>query len=144
LLQDPNDKNHHNGSNSDLGPVIGYLIQFHHVKISETNECGKDANNISFSSPLSTLTSHEVLGDDHRSILVSLIFEPWHIVEGGIYDSSSANDPYDDRNGEPHHLIQEDWIKLFDHIEQDSQNCEEQDVLGDDAEKGKLDLDIGV
>lgn len=144
MLHDPKSKNNHDSCNSDLALVIGYSVQFHHVKISETNERGKDADNISLSSPLSTLTSHEVLGDDHRSILVSLISEPWHIVEGRIYNTSRANDPYDDGNGEPHHLVQEEWIELFDHIEQDGQNGEEQDVLGDDAEKGELDLDVGV
>lgn len=134
LLHDPKGENEDNYGDSDLALVISYFVQFHHVEISKTNECGEDANDISFSSPLSTLTSHEILSDDHRSILVSFISEPWHIVESRIHDTSRANDPNENSDGKPHHLIHKEWIKLLDDVEQSSQNCEKQEVLGDDAE----------
>ena len=105
LLHDPESEDDHNYCDSDLALVFGYSVQFHHVQISEPNESGEDADDVAFTCPLSTLTSHEVFGDDDGAVLVSLVSEPRHIVEGGIDDTSRANDPHDDGDSEPHQLV---------------------------------------
>jgi len=94
--------------------VRGELIDVAQVQEAEPNYGDEHADNVSLTSPLSSLAPHEVFCDDDLSELVPLKFEPWHIVEHGVDEPAGADDPSGNGDSEPCPLVEQDVVRILD------------------------------
>ena len=94
MLKDENSCNYNINCDPNRRSILSEPIGIVKNKIPQPSQCYKNTNNVSFSCPLSTLSSHKVLSYKNISKLISLKLEPRHVVNDRVDYTTCANSVY--------------------------------------------------
>ena len=113
-----------------------------HVEVNKADDGNQNTDEVSFSSPLASLSPHEVFGDDDSSELIPLELEPGCLVDHSVDETSGADDVDQDGEDEPDDLVQKERVEHLHERKQSREDDHSDDVLQHDLRESKLDLHI--
>lgn len=113
LLAHENEDDRHNDRHSPLKTAIQEAVNSSHEDPDHACDWNQERKDITFSSPLPSLTPHEVFRYVHISELVSVEFEPRYSMDDTVDNSSSADNEGHHGDGKPDVGLEEDDSDVF-------------------------------
>jgi len=132
----------------DVHAHANLILVFHkcgnvvEAQVRQADDDAEDAHDIPFTSPLTPLSTLEVLRNDDGAKFVLLEAEDGHTILKGEHRTSRAHNVYEECHKEPSVLVQQNRIHFLDECREDCHESHDDEVLVNDVGEGVLDLHV--
>lgn len=103
------------GGYSSVGALLENVLQFWQENQNQTAATHKEWENVTFTSPLSSLALHEILWNENASVLVTFHLEPGYVMNDGVNYATSADEVGHHGDEEPDCGLQHHHSQVLHH-----------------------------